>query len=79
MKYNYALSKIYFASILRFSLSIKDKMGMAQLLLIVATVAIIMFAECKKKGIDPASGFNVEYGCYKSKCWSYCTVKIQIN
>ena len=54
-------------------------MGSAQLLFIVATVAIIMFAECNRKGVDPASGFTTEYGCYKSKCWAYCTVKTQIN
>ena len=54
-------------------------MGMARLLFIVATVAIIMFAECTRKGTDPASGFTVEYGCYKSKCWAYCNVKTQIN
>ena len=25
-----------------------------------------------RKGIDPVSGFTVEYGCYKSNCWAYC-------
>lgn len=23
-------------------------------------------------GTDPVSGFKVEYGCYKNKCWAYC-------